>query len=164
LPLLFQAFSAGDVDSWSGLYYLLARLMERFEFIEHTADVGVRVWGVTLSELFRNAAYAMFSIMADLAAVRRASSEVVAVESQNSEELLVEWLRELLYLSSVRNYLFVGFDVVNMDETHLKAVCWGEPIDPVRHHLQTEVKTVTYHQLYIRQCAKGFEAQIIFDI
>ena len=138
--------------------------MKRFEYIEHTADVGVRVWGMTLPELFANAAYAMFSIMAELAAVRGRFSEVVEVGSQNSEELLVEWLRELLYLSSIREYLFSRFDVVEMDETHLKAICWGEPIDAARHRLQTEVKTVTYHQLYIRRSAEGFEAQIIFVI
>jgi SHS2 domain-containing protein len=138
--------------------------MKQFEYIEHTADVGVRVWGTTLPELFANAASAMFSIMGELASVKERSSEVVEVRSQNSEELLVEWLRELLYLSSIGEYLFSRFDVVEMDETYLKAVCWGEPIDASRHRLQTEVKTVTYHQLYIRRSPEGFEAQIIFDI
>ena len=102
--------------------------MKRFEYIDHTADVGVRVWGTTLPELFANAASAMFSIMAELAAVRGRFSEVVEVGSQNSEELLVEWLRELLYLSSIREYLFSRFDVVEMDETHLRPFAGGSQL------------------------------------
>ena len=152
------------VDSQCRLFYPSVNTVKRFEFIEHTADIGVRVWGVTLTELFSNAAFAMFSIVAELSGVREASNHLIEVTSRNREELLVEWLRELLYVSDVRRYLFSRFDLVEMDETRLKAVCWGESIDPARHLLRTEVKTVTYHQLYIRESPGGLEAQVIFDI
>jgi SHS2 domain-containing protein len=138
--------------------------MSRFEFINHTADVGVRVWGATLRELFSNAAYAMFSIITNLDSVKETSSRSVEVESQNYEELLVEWLRELLYVSTVKEQLFKRFDIEELADTYLRSTCWGEAIDLARHELYTEVKTVTYHQLCIRESPEGWEAQIVFDI
>ncbi|HVG36893.1 MAG TPA: archease, partial [Thermoplasmata archaeon] len=42
----------------------------RYEEIEHTADVGIRAYGATLNELFANAAEGMFSLVADLGAVK----------------------------------------------------------------------------------------------
>ena len=38
----------------------------RFEEIEHTADIAIRVWGSDLAELFANAAYGMACQQADL--------------------------------------------------------------------------------------------------
>lgn len=138
--------------------------MKKFEFINHTADVGVRVWGTTLPELFSNAAYAMFSIVIDVDSVEEKLSQVIEVTAPNYEELLVEWLRELLYISSVKERLFKRFDVERLEETRLKSTCYGEPIDLNRHELQTEVKTVTYHQLYVKKYKHHWEAQIVFDI
>ncbi len=138
--------------------------MKKFEFIEHTADVGVKVWGTTLADLFSHAAYAMFSIILDLNSVEEKTSRSIEVQSQNHEELLVEWLRELLYVSSVKEYLFRRFDIETLTETSLKATCYGEKIDFTRHELQTEVKTVTYHQLYVKKSPGIWEAQIVFDI
>ena len=39
--------------------------MKNYELIEHTADVGIRVRGKGLNELFQNAAVAMFEIIAE---------------------------------------------------------------------------------------------------
>jgi SHS2 domain-containing protein len=137
--------------------------MERFEFIDHTADVGVRVWGNSIEELFANAAYAMFSVIANLEAVQETLHQSVEVESGNYEELLVEWLRELLYISSVKEKLFKRFEIKQLEETRLAAICHGEPIELDRHELLTEVKTVTYHGLYIAETPSGWEAQLVFD-
>jgi len=138
--------------------------MKRYEFIEHTADVGVKVWGTTLIELFENASYAMFSIISDLDSVGETISRSVEVSAPNCEELLVEWLRELLYISTVKDIIFKRFKIDELSETRLIALCYGEPMNPDRHELRTEVKTVTYHQLYVRQLSRGWEAQIVFDI
>ena len=40
--------------------------MKRYEQFPHTADIGVRVFGHDLKELFENAAFAMFDLLADL--------------------------------------------------------------------------------------------------
>ncbi|MBU3933351.1 MAG: archease, partial [Candidatus Omnitrophica bacterium] len=44
--------------------------MKRYEIIDHTADIGLRAYGKDLKQLFTNAAYGMFDILADLKKVR----------------------------------------------------------------------------------------------
>ena len=43
--------------------------MLRYELIDHTADIGMRVFGTTLAELFENAGVALFELIADITTV-----------------------------------------------------------------------------------------------
>ena len=70
---------------------------KRYEQFSHTADIGVRVFGRTLKELFENAAFAMFDILADLDGLEGSLSQDFELTAPNKEELLIAWLDELLY-------------------------------------------------------------------
>lgn len=135
---------------------------KRFELIEHTADVGLIAYGATLAEAFANAAYGMFSIMAELDGVRAKESRRVAIVAEDQEALLFEWLNRLIYLFDVAMIIFKRFDIIEMDTVHLKAWCWGERYDPSRHHLKTGVKSATYHMLKVD--GEKNQVQVIFDI
>src|SRR3972149_9389362 len=134
--------------------------MAKFELIEHTADIGLVAYGGTLAEAFANAAYGMFSIIAELDDVREVESRRVEVNEEDIEGVLFEWLNSLLYYLDVETLLFKRFDITGLDDHHLVSVCYGEKYDPSRHHLKTGVKSATYHQLEgDRQQNKG---RIIF--
>jgi len=53
--------------------------MKRFQLIEHTADTGLIAYGNNLAEAFANAAYGLFSIIAELNRVRRVESQTVFI-------------------------------------------------------------------------------------
>src|SRR4051812_46731066 len=64
--------------------------MGTIETFEHTADVGLRVLGGDLDDLFRTAAEGMFDyIVANRDAVRDLESESIALRGDESAELLV---------------------------------------------------------------------------
>src|SRR2546426_7946043 len=65
-----------------------------FEIIEHPADVGFLAYGVTLEELFANAALAMMSLACELEAVRQTLSRAIEVTAADWESLLFAWLAE----------------------------------------------------------------------
>jgi len=46
----------------------------------------------------------------------------------------------------------------------LKAVVKGEPFQEGIHVIKTEVKAVTYHQIYVKKENGDWKAQIIFDL
>ncbi len=69
---------------------------KRYEQFPHTADIGIRVFGKDLKELFTNAAYGMFDVIADLEGIDAGIEETVEVAADSYEELLVAWLDELL--------------------------------------------------------------------
>ena len=136
--------------------------MKKYEFIEHTADIGLIAYGKTLAEAFASAAYGMFSIIAELDAVQETESRRVEISEEDIEGLLFEWLNSLIYLFDVEMILFRRFDIIEFDDTHLHAICYGEKCDPSRHHLKTGVKSATYHMLEVDR--EKNQVQVIFDI
>ena len=136
--------------------------MKRFQLIEHTADIGLIAYGQTLTEAFGNAAYGLFSIIAELRTVREIESRRLELSEDDSEALLFEWLNRLVYLFDGEMLLFKRFDVSDFDGRGLKAICYGERYDPSRHQLKIGVKAATYHMLKVD--SENNQVQVIFDV
>ena len=64
----------------------------------------------------------------------------VGVQAGERDLLLAAWLNELIYLFEVRRVLFNEFEILEMDDTHLRARASGEALDPARHVLCGGVK------------------------
>ncbi len=136
--------------------------MKRFQLIEHTADTGLVAYGHSLAEAFANAAYGLFSIIAELRKVREVESLPVAVSAEDAESLLFEWLNNLIYVFEVEHLLCKRFDITEFTQHNLKAVCWGERYDPSRHRLKIGVKSATYHMLKVD--GEKNRVQVILDV
>jgi SHS2 domain-containing protein len=136
------------------------------ETFDHTADVGLRITGSDLDDLFRTAAGGLFDyIVANRDAVKPDQRETVALEADDPADLQAVWLSELIFRSETRHRLYNEFDVqVADDGRSLRAEIAGEPIDPSRHELDHEVKAVTRHGLDLRQGPDGWTAEVILDI
>lgn len=133
----------------------------RYEEIEHTADVGIRAYGRSLDELFANAAEGMFSLIADLTAVKPVGEIEVRLQADDIPTLFLRWLGELLYIHETQRLLFSSFDV-HVDGNSLQGHARGEAIDKKRHELKLMIKAVTRHGLVVDP-EKGI-ADVIFDI
>ncbi len=134
------------------------------ETFEHTADLGLRIAAPTLPGLLAEAARGLFSIIVDNAQDVRPSETVdIEVAGTDPDYLLFDWLGELLYLFDTRRLLLSEFDV-QVSPGGIRATARGERFDPLRHRLLHEVKAVTYHGLFARRVAGGWEAEVIVDI
>lgn len=138
--------------------------MIKYEFINHTADIGIKVRGKTLRELFANAGYAMFDILTEIKKVSPRENINIKVPGGQIEDILADWLRELLLKFNIDGWVLAGFDVSKVDKSGLEAIVSGEKMDPLKHKLKTEIKAVTYHNLKIQKEGNLWEAQIIFDV
>lgn len=137
-------------------------MARRFRLIEHTADIGLSACGKTLSGAFANAAYGMFSIIADLRKVREVETRIVEVKESDAESLLFEWLNSLLYFFDVEMLLLKRFDIIEFDGRKMRAMCYGEKYDPSHHEIKIGVKSATYHMLKVDR--EKNRVQVIFDI
>ena len=135
-----------------------------FEFIDHTADIGILAYGADMKQVFANAARGLFSIITNLDSVAVKESRNIQVTAPDPEALLVQWLNELIYLFEAREILFNRFEITSITDTELSAKAFGEKINLAKHELKTQVKAVTYHMLKIEQYEVGFRAQVIFDV
>ena len=138
--------------------------MERYEQFPHTADIGIRVYGKDLKELFENAAFGMFDILADLEGISGDIEKDFDLEAQTPEELLVAWLDELLYNFYTNEIIFYKFEVDDLSPNRIKARAFGRPVGANRNRLKIEVKAVTYYDLKIKKTDKGYEVEIVLDV
>ena len=138
--------------------------MKRYELIDHTADLGIKLREKSLTRLFASAGYALFDIILEISQVQPKKSLDIHVPGEEIESILVDWLRELLFKFNMDRWVLKEFDIGKIDESGLQAVVKGETFDPSRHSLKTEIKAVTYHGLEVNRKNDGWEAQIIFDI
>jgi SHS2 domain-containing protein len=138
--------------------------MKRYEQFPHTADIGVRVFGKDLKELFENAAFAMFDIIADLEGLRGDIVRDLHLEAPTGEELLIAFLDGLLYDFCTNEVIFFKFDVIEVSSGMLKARAYGRPVSANRNRLKTEIKAATYSDLKIEKTDSGYMVEIIFDV
>ena len=136
----------------------------RYRILDHTADVGLEARGADLAELFSNAARGMFAVMAAADTVRADKELLVRAEAEDLENLLVNWLSEVLYLSATKGMLLCRFDIAEIDQLHVVAKVFGEPIDRNRHELYTEIKAVTYHELKVVKADQIWVGRVLFDV
>jgi len=139
-------------------------MMKKYEILDHTADIGLKIYGRDLKRLFENAAAGLFSLISETGCVKPKKEFKVKIKAPDIEELLVSWLRELLYRYDTKKILFCDFKIQKISKNSLEAVCKGEKLDIKKHTLKMEVKAITYCQLKIKKTAQGFKAQVIFDI
>lgn len=135
-----------------------------FEITDHTADVGIIAYGANIKQLFSNAALALFSLITEVGSVNEELRRHVEIVSEDKDSLLVEWLNELIYLFDAEHVLFRRFHIETLTNNQLKATCYGEDFDPLKHKIKTGVKAATYHMLKINKDDHGYEVQIIFDV
>jgi SHS2 domain-containing protein len=134
-----------------------------FEILDHTADVGIIAYGADLRQAFANAARGLFSLITELDDVEEVLHRDIELTASDEESLLVEWLNELVYHFDTESIVFKRFDIIQLNNTHLKARGYGEKVDSSRHKLKTGVKAATYHMLKVDK-NNGFRVQVLFDI
>ena len=134
-----------------------------YELIDHTADFGIRVFGADAADLFRNGALALTDLMTDVRLVKSTHACHVTVSGDDWQDLMVNWLRELLYLWAGEQKLIRDVDIESIREGEIRAIVRFEAYSPKRHVLKNEIKAVTYHQIQVFDSGKGWQAQIIFD-
>jgi len=146
--------------------------MKDFEQLPHTADLKIRVYGVTREQLFEHAVIGMFQVIhPQIPACRIEHGRVVCdelpvtremeIRSFDEVSLMVDFLSEALYLSDVHNEAYLAAKVHEMSDTYVRATLHGIAIAGFE---VVEIKAVTYHELEIKQVDGEWQADIVFDI
>ena len=135
-----------------------------YELLDHTADVALRAWGRTRAEVFEEAARGMLSLVCDPREVGGQEIVEVEVKAAAPDLLLAAWLNELLFQFEARALLFAQFELLELQDTRLRARLTGEHLDPHRHVICGGVKAATLHQLSLVQKDDGWEGLVILDV
>ena len=137
----------------------------KIEYLDHTADLGVRVYSQDLKTLFECTADAMLSEIAEPDTIEEAMLMEIVVKAIGLPDLMRKWLDEINFRHEVDGFLFRRAEVREISTRSIRSLVFGEPYDRSKHTRLTEIKSVTFHQLRVEQLMdKSWVAQVVFDI
>ena len=132
---------------------------------KHQSELAVRVAGNSQADLFANSALTLFDVMVtDVQKIECKESIPLEVEGTDRDDLMVNWVRELLYLYQASGYLLKEFLIREVKDTLVKADVRGEKIDPDRHEIQQEIAAVASHKSRMQKTGNQWTAHLIFEI
>ncbi len=134
----------------------------RFEILEHTADVGLRLHGDTVEEVFE-AAGEGFATLQDAWFPGEGGAREARVLADDLDGLLVAWLDELLFVQEAEDVVFGGFDVDSLAGHELRAVVRTAPRGD-RVLESVGVKAATYHRVRFDPTKGGWIAEVYLDV
>lgn len=135
-----------------------------YELIDHTADIGIRATGEDIKDLFETAARAMCEQIADTAMLKGDHTRQLQVAGIDREDLLINFLRELLCFWTIDTQLVKQVYINEIDNNHLTANIIYDTYIPETHEILMDIKAVTYHGISVEQINDGWDATIIFDV
>jgi len=142
--------------------------MSKYKLFDHTADIGVEISGRTKKELFVNSADALFDVMVENSAgektMVKAKQRTLTVEGVDLPDLLINFLREVLYLFNGGGFVVNRCEITAINSKKLTARLVMEPFNKRVHRIKTEIKAVTYYGVKVEQQKTGWKARIIFDV
>lgn len=128
------------------------------------ADLAVEARGATQEDIFRETARGLFSVMCEPNSLEPRQSLPFRAEGENPEDLLIQWLNELIYLSEIHCFFGCDVHISRLEEKRIEGELLGEPGDRSRHALGLEVKGVALHRLSLDQTPEGWRAYVILDV
>lgn len=138
---------------------------KNYRITKHQSELAVRVVGNSQADLFANSALTLFDVMVtDVEKIDCKESIPLEVEGTDRDDLMVNWVRELLYLYQGSGYLLKEFLIREVKDTLVKADVRGEKIDPDRHEVQQEIAAVASHKSRMQKTGNQWTAHLIFEI
>ena len=135
-----------------------------YKILDHTADLRIQVTGSTLFDLYINAGLALFDLITKSDARTEQDYSLINVSGEDDTDLLVNWLRELLFLFNGKELLVNSIVILSLENLTLSAKVGVVSYEPDKFEIECDIKAVTYHKAGVRPSPKGYVASIIFDV
>ena len=139
-------------------------MKKHYTLLDHTADLRIRITGDDPAELFRNAGLALFDLIGDPQSVVPEAAIALEASGEDRADLMVNFLRELLYLWTGGEKLVKMIDIRDISATAVSARVTIGSYVPGSHAIAREIKAVTYHQIEVSCTPAGWQATVVLDI
>ena len=137
--------------------------MEKYRFLEHTADIKFQAFGKTLDEAFENSALAMFNTMYSEKIMPKIKKKI-KVSGKDFENLLYNFLEEFLFLLDSEGFFLSKINKIKLDEKKLKieAELIGDKAE--NYKIGLDVKAVTYNSMFVKKEKEMWICQVVVDV
>jgi len=138
--------------------------MKKFETFPHTADIGLRVYGNNLEDLFINAGEGTLFLMREEKNIEEKEIYDFQIKSNYLEMLLYKFLNEFIYLFDTKSIIAKKFIIEKFSEKNLKGKIFGETFNSNKHSIKYAIKSCTLEDMVIEKIDSLYKVEIIFDI
>jgi len=141
--------------------------MDKYKFLPHTADAKFQAFGKTLDEAFMNAALAMFSVMFETNNIKPKTTKTIEVKASNKESLLYNFLEELLFYLDSETFFLHKVKTLRITKNNGDLILFSEVVgdtDLSGYAIHSEVKAVTYNEMFIKQEKNKVVVQVVVDL
>jgi SHS2 domain-containing protein len=132
------------------------------------ADVAFEATGSTLEELFRDAGRALTNTQVkNIEDVENEVSKELELKADKVDDLLHEFLEELIFLKDTEQLLLAEFDLSIEKKGQgyvLTGTAKGEVIDPKKHEMLVDVKAATWHMFSVKKKGGEWKATVVLDV
>lgn len=138
--------------------------MDRFKFLEHTADVKYEAYGKTLEEAFESAALAVHTVITQ-DKVKALISKKIKVKAKTKRALLYDFIEEIVVLMDTDNILIsdVKLKISGKEGSYsLEADVKGDLYKNYECH--GAIKSMTYSDMEIKEEKNKVKLTIVLDI
>lgn len=141
----------------------------RFRFLENVAlaDIAFEAEGDSAEDLFRAATRALLETMADPESVAASWQRRIVKTDATLDDLLVEWLSEIVYWKDAAGVVFHEAPLNLSQEGGqwtIKAALLGAPVDHALQTLRNDVKGITRHLYRVWQEGSVWKATVVVDV
>ncbi len=142
-------------------------MASQHKFIDHTADIAVEVTADSFEELLTESLSAFNEVVIDSENIQCVEEQELQLQASGREQLLVSFLNEINFLLTVKKWISKSIVkiLITLENSTYKLNCKIKGCyltDDIE--LKEEIKSVTYHQMEIREDNGMYSTRIVFDI
>lgn len=138
----------------------MSKQENKFEFLEHTADIKIKVSGKELNEIFETTVLAIAEYCSGGDKISNKKKRTINVKGQDNESLLYNFIDEILYLIDAEHFIPIKAEVT-MQGYSLKAELYG---DDTKNYKLEHIKSATYAEMSIKKLRDNWEAVFVLDV
>jgi len=133
--------------------------MKKFEFLSHTADFKIRIFGKNFLSLINNALLAFKSFFSPKLKKRKKKVKI-KIEGIDPLSTLIDFLSEVLAKTYIEKTIFLKFRPEILEEKKIEGELEGFEFES----LKKDIKGITYHQAKLEKNKNYFVFEFIIDI
>ena len=101
---------------------------KKYKVIRRSTELSIRLSGDSRTQILADAGFALLDLLVDLSSVEIRESITLEVEGVDDDDLLVNWMRELLYEYETSGYMLKEFDIQETGEFAVRVEARGEKV------------------------------------
>ena len=137
---------------------------KKYRVIRRSSELSLRLSGDSLAQVLADAGFALFDLLVDLTAVEAQESVTLEVEGLDNDDLMVNWMRELLYEYQASGFVLKEFEIREAGEFFVRAEARGEKYDPDRHEEREAIGAVDERLSHLGKMGSQWTAQVGFEL